>query len=637
MASHPARVVLVTDVPFWNESKGSERRVAALVRFLSARVASIAVAHPRAIHGPDVARLAERFPRLWVYGPNQTAAPGGALPPLEQTHCGSGGLAPPAFVDAVLQAERPNAVLVEYVRLTHYVEHGDPNLWSRVFRVLDTHDVMHRRAEVCRARGSQHFLDITREQEARALSRYDLILAIQDDERAELEQLTDRSVLTIHHAHELRPIDPRAPDGVLRLAFASAEDDSALISLGTFLERAWPGVLEACAGAAELRLYGRLCDRLTPEVARMPGVRVRGFVADADDIYRECDAVVNLVEFGSGLKIKSVEALCHRRALITTPEGATGLPRGSGIEACMIDRAEAAYVLCRGEEAWARAIAALARDPALRERLAARGHDLAGSMFDEHPALTPLLSALEAGAADRGVPGPPANEAGRRAAIERARAIRSAVRGGFIAPINGASRPLPIVFSLTDLFDRSSADVQLHGQAHRMGTRAMTIAGMTRRALVMPPPAAAEFTLDPGPLLVTFAVGLLEECWEEPRAGPARFVVFADDHPVFSWDMDPRAPADRAWHGHRVYIPEAGREPRRVRLATFGIGGDDCRWCAWAEPTAVVLTPAVAQERAWHAPAELAPPTLVPREQARPAAILRRLAGRVGLTHRTAR
>ncbi len=614
------RVVMVTDVPFWFESKGSERRISALLRWLAGESDSLAVASVRPLRQDDLDALTDRFPALWVYGPNATWAPGGTLPPIERTHAGGVGLAPTTYVDTVLQAERPNTVLVEYVRLAHYAEHGDPNLWGRVVRVIDTHDVMHLRAEACREHGSSHFLDITREQEAKALGRFDLALAIQEEERRELESLTDMPVVTVHHAHPIAPIPERGPTAkpVFRLGFASAEDDSALISLKRFLADTWPGVRDACDDHVELRLYGRLCARFGDAIAKAPGVVVRGFVDKPIDVFRECDAIVNLVEFGSGLKIKSVEALCHNRPLITTPEGATGLPPDLATTPEQVaDDRRAAYVVCDSSGEWIAALAALARDPIRRQVLAEHGLALAERMFAPAAAFTPLWDALASRIPERGIAGPPANEAGRRAAIERAEAIRNALKGGVLQPVTATVRPLPGLFSLAAMLDR--ADATVIGDGRRVGVRNITVARQRRRAIAMPPPTAVDFTIPDatgagGAMVITFATGLQPECWDEPNSGPARFAILVDGEQVFSWDMNPaQIETDRMWQGHRVYVPaRPGAAERTVRLLTFGVGGDACRWTVWAEPTVALLPGCPVGERAWHAPVHLAPPELAP-------------------------
>ena len=54
-------------------------------------------------------------------------------------------------------------------------------------------------------------------------------------------------------------------------------------------------------------------------------IRLLGHVENLAEFYNSVDVVINPVEFGTGLKIKSVEGLAFGKPLITTPEGVVGL------------------------------------------------------------------------------------------------------------------------------------------------------------------------------------------------------------------------------------------------------------------------------------------------------------------------
>jgi glycosyltransferase involved in cell wall biosynthesis len=70
-------------------------------------------------------------------------------------------------------------------------------------------------------------------------------------------------------------------------------------------------------------MAGKICHALS--VALPSGVELLGWLEDVDEFYRQLRVVVNPVLRGTGLKIKSVEALSHGRPLISTPIGLEGL------------------------------------------------------------------------------------------------------------------------------------------------------------------------------------------------------------------------------------------------------------------------------------------------------------------------
>ncbi len=57
----------------------------------------------------------------------------------------------------------------------------------------------------------------------------------------------------------------------------------------------------------------------------VPGLTVAGAVDDVAPFYREAALVINPVVAGTGVKVKTIEALCHLRPIVTWPAGVDGL------------------------------------------------------------------------------------------------------------------------------------------------------------------------------------------------------------------------------------------------------------------------------------------------------------------------
>jgi glycosyltransferase involved in cell wall biosynthesis len=115
---------------------------------------------------------------------------------------------------------------------------------------------------------------------------------------------------------------------------------------------------------ARLRLVGRV----GPEVADLsgvPGVVTTGMVADLGAELAKADIAVVPVRFGSGTRIKILEAFAHRIPVVSTHLGAEGLDVTHGRELLLADDPIEFAAAC---------VEALT-DPALRRRLVAAGHD----------------------------------------------------------------------------------------------------------------------------------------------------------------------------------------------------------------------------------------------------------------------
>ncbi|WP_338662846.1 glycosyltransferase [Pararoseomonas sp. SCSIO 73927] len=226
---------------------------------------------------------------------------------------------PPALEEAIAAlagAASYDLVLVEYVFLSRALELFP----AGTLRVLDTHDVFTDRHLRLEALGLPiGFFHTTAEEEARGLDRADLVLAIQDDERQVLEAMTRAPVATLGFVPEAAPLPPGAHEG-LRIGYFGSGNPLNGHALARFMERLDIAGLRA-AGAA-LHVAGGATRYAGP--AR-PGVVPMGGVGEPADFYAGMDVVVNPHEGGTGLKIKTVEALAHGRPVIGTAEAFRGL------------------------------------------------------------------------------------------------------------------------------------------------------------------------------------------------------------------------------------------------------------------------------------------------------------------------
>ena len=130
-------------------------------------------------------------------------------------------------------------------------------------------------------------------------------------------------MICVAHHVPVRPAPVRSRRPVI--AFISAGHPRDVDALTSFLETAWPVVRRRCP-MAELRIFGRLARQVTIQ----EHVVRRGYTRSLRRAYGEASVVIDPVRFGTGLKIKSVEALAHGKALVTTSSGAQGLETGAG-------------------------------------------------------------------------------------------------------------------------------------------------------------------------------------------------------------------------------------------------------------------------------------------------------------------
>jgi glycosyltransferase involved in cell wall biosynthesis len=125
-------------------------------------------------------------------------------------------------------------------------------------------------------------------------------------------------------------------------------------------------------------------------LADVPGVRVSGFVSDLAACYRAADVVVAPLAAGGGTRIKLLEAFAHGLPVVTSAAGAAGLDLAEGVHVLMAEDADDV----------ARAVAALAADRGLRERLVVQARRLVSRSYS-HDAVIPRIREFFA-SAERG-------------------------------------------------------------------------------------------------------------------------------------------------------------------------------------------------------------------------------------------
>jgi hypothetical protein len=262
-----------------------------------------------------------------------------------------------------------DVVIVTYIFYTRLFE----AVPDRVLKLVDTLDVFSDRYRLYQAQGQTgEWFSTSREDEGKALDRADAVLAIQESDASHFRSLTRKPVLVVGHlappaAGAVRQSVEQGGHGIL---FVGGPMGINVHGVTWFIEQVLPLVRRQVADA-ELWLVGGICDRILGEV---PGVRRLGFVDGLDDLYGRAAAVVNPQRFGTGVSIKSVDALVHGAPLVTTASGARGLEEGAGT----------AFLQADSAEDFAEHLVQLLRGPAGAEALAARGGAFAGRYYQRN-------------------------------------------------------------------------------------------------------------------------------------------------------------------------------------------------------------------------------------------------------------
>lgn len=236
------------------------------------------------------------------------------------------------FVKVVRQIA-PDVVIFEYALMAELADCLD----DTYRKVVDTHDSFSDRNKRIRASGGAGmWWSLSEKQERKLLSRFHHVIAIQQNERAHFTKLLAKSttqvalvdILTapVHHHSGGTPSN-------FVLGYIGSRNQHNVEGLLKFLEHQWPTIATSNPDAS-LLVAGDLSIG-----HEFPNVHFIGRVGDLwADFYSKCSVIINPCISGTGLKIKTIEAMSYGLPVVTTQEGCSGIETaiGQGLFQCDI-------------------------------------------------------------------------------------------------------------------------------------------------------------------------------------------------------------------------------------------------------------------------------------------------------------
>ncbi len=192
------------------------------------------------------------------------------------------------------------------------------------------------------------WVSIDRKGEQLACERSDVVVAMQEHEAAGFRELVDPArVEVIGPIFDRVEIPFPSPGHRLRIGYFGSSNWVNEQNLGEYL-RCWSED-EKLREQSEIMIGGGVCETLKDFVPASLLKRVNptmvGRVATPGDFFSQCDLIINPERGGTGIKIKTLEAMAHGCAIITTHGGAVGL--GSDSKYHNADDFESLAVLTR--------------------------------------------------------------------------------------------------------------------------------------------------------------------------------------------------------------------------------------------------------------------------------------------------
>jgi glycosyltransferase involved in cell wall biosynthesis len=275
----------------------------------------------------------------------------------------------------------PDIVLVEYVFVSKILD----AFGSDVLKILDTHDVFGGRDQLYYKNNMAPLWFYTsEEEEKKGVDRAGIILAIQPQEAEYFKKISGKKVLVVGHL--IRPLESEGTKPTLppRLLFVGSTNHSNIDGIQWFLQNVF-GIIREKSPEIELDVVGDIADSLEPSA----GMNLQGTVGELTPFYKKASVVINPLQFGTGLKIKSVEALAMKRPLVTTPNGATGIEEWAG----------RAFLCAETPDEFAAAILQIINSEELRDTLENGAEEF--TMLYNQEAFSPLEEAIDSFLSER--------------------------------------------------------------------------------------------------------------------------------------------------------------------------------------------------------------------------------------------
>ncbi len=354
------KVLIVTDVNFWEKSSGHRMRISALITYLAQCVQLTVVST-----GPAPANiemlLGDDFKAEFF-----------VLEKIKYLNSNGYGRRLKTF----LKDKKFDTIIIEYIHSSYFLNF----LVDDVKLILDAHDIISIRTdEFRRFNYAGALYEMPREAETEIFNVYDNVMILcQPDFDEVTAMLGPGKALLCPH-----PVQPRrhpAREEVKNIAFIASAYLPNRDAINWFIANCWPSI--SVKYNVQLSIYGTVCFGL--DLHGQQQIACKGFVVDTDRIYEEADIVVNPVRFGAGLKIKNVEALAHGLPLVTTTHGARGIETGINT----------AFLVANEADDFVQSICAVIEGVKLRKRLNKNAHKFIKDNFSPEKCFEPLMQAI---------------------------------------------------------------------------------------------------------------------------------------------------------------------------------------------------------------------------------------------------
>jgi len=212
-----------------------------------------------------------------------------------------------------------DVVLVEYV----FMSKSFSAFPQHVKKIIDTHDCFTNRYKIyplVDGKRQYQWFSTYKRDEKKGLNRADIIIAIQQEEAKFFRKIANTEVVTIGHLFDEKTNQISCNFKSKSILFFASDNLINIDAYHYFTKEVWPLLINRLP-SCRLVVAGRICNA----IEKFDGIVYLGEVSDKIEAYQNVSISVNPMQYGSGLKIKTLESLIMGVPIVSTAHGAIGL------------------------------------------------------------------------------------------------------------------------------------------------------------------------------------------------------------------------------------------------------------------------------------------------------------------------
>lgn len=221
-----------------------------------------------------------------------------------------------SFLKKLFSEKTYDVVWCEYIYTSKALLYAPDN----VVKVIDTVNAFTFKRAMYDAVGFKDYIfAITKEEEARGLKRADYVVAIQEEEEAFFKTIVPDSVKVVTIGENMPVKEPYVAD-TDTILFLGSYYVVNREGVKDFINNVLP-LLKESGVKFTFKLVGSICKHIpdSDDYIKL------GYVEDIEDSYKDARLIINPVNQGTGLNIKSIEAVSQAKPIVTHSVGVRGL------------------------------------------------------------------------------------------------------------------------------------------------------------------------------------------------------------------------------------------------------------------------------------------------------------------------